>query len=49
MSFTKTVCNLDSQEMLEKHQECLKTQREAVKYRLKKLAARQLEITVSSD
>lgn len=35
------------QDTLEKHQECLKKQREAVKYRLKKLAARQSEITVS--
>ncbi|XP_026165569.1 probable E3 ubiquitin-protein ligase TRIML1 [Mastacembelus armatus] len=33
---------------LEKHQECLKKQREAVKYRLKKLAARQSEITKKS-
>lgn len=34
------------QEMLEKHQEFLQRQREAVKYRLKKLASRQAEITV---
>ncbi|XP_039995687.1 probable E3 ubiquitin-protein ligase TRIML1 [Xiphias gladius] len=36
-------------ETLEKHQECLKRQREAVKYRLKKLAARQSEITKKSS
>ena len=36
------------QETLENHQEGLKRQREAVKYRLKKLAARQSEITVSA-
>ncbi|XP_041803998.1 probable E3 ubiquitin-protein ligase TRIML1 [Chelmon rostratus] len=36
-------------EALEKHQECLKKQREAVKYRLKKLAARQSEITKKSS
>ncbi|XP_067465737.1 probable E3 ubiquitin-protein ligase TRIML1 [Thunnus thynnus] len=35
--------------MLEKNQECLKKQREAVKYRLKKLAARQSEITKKSS
>ncbi|XP_078129856.1 putative E3 ubiquitin-protein ligase TRIML1 [Sander vitreus] len=35
-------------ETLEKQQECLKRQREAVKYRLKKLAARQSEITKRS-
>lgn len=34
-------------QMLEQHQECLKRQREAVKNRLKKLATRQSEITVS--
>ncbi|XP_070834164.1 probable E3 ubiquitin-protein ligase TRIML1 [Chaetodon trifascialis] len=34
---------------LEKHQECLKKQREAVKYRLKKLAARQSEIAKKSS
>ncbi|XP_047459072.1 E3 ubiquitin-protein ligase TRIM39 [Mugil cephalus] len=34
---------------LEKHQECLKKQRNAVKYRLKKLAARQSEITKKSS
>lgn len=33
--------------MLEKHRESLKEQREAVKHRIKKLAARQSEITVS--
>ncbi|KAM4591480.1 uncharacterized protein PAE49_016668 [Odontesthes bonariensis] len=37
------------QDTLEKHQECLKKQREAVKYRLKKLAARQSEITKKSS
>ncbi|KAM9847500.1 E3 ubiquitin-protein ligase TRIM21-like [Aulostomus maculatus] len=37
------------QEMLEKHQECLKRQREAVKYRLKKLAVRQSELTKKSS
>ncbi|XP_070697710.1 probable E3 ubiquitin-protein ligase TRIML1 [Pempheris klunzingeri] len=36
-------------ETVEKHQECLKKQREAVKYRLKKLAARQSEITKKSS
>ncbi|XP_069000223.1 probable E3 ubiquitin-protein ligase TRIML1 [Embiotoca jacksoni] len=36
-------------ETLEKHHECLKKQREAVKYRLKKLAARQSEITKKSS
>ncbi|KAM3863015.1 putative E3 ubiquitin-protein ligase TRIML1 [Diretmus argenteus] len=41
--------NESLQEMLEKHQECLKRQREAVKYRLKKLAARQSEITKKSS
>ncbi|XP_068424534.1 E3 ubiquitin-protein ligase TRIM58-like isoform X3 [Clinocottus analis] len=39
---------LSLQETLEKHQECLKRQREAVKYRLKKLAARQSEIAKKS-
>ncbi|XP_078017047.1 putative E3 ubiquitin-protein ligase TRIML1, partial [Epinephelus lanceolatus] len=37
------------QETLENHQECLKKQRDAVKYRLKKLAARQSEITKKSS
>ncbi|XP_033956068.1 probable E3 ubiquitin-protein ligase TRIML1, partial [Pseudochaenichthys georgianus] len=41
--------NLFLQETLEKHQECLKRQRDAVKYRLKKLAARQSEITKKSS
>ncbi|XP_053188624.1 probable E3 ubiquitin-protein ligase TRIML1 [Scomber japonicus] len=36
-------------ETLEKNQECLKKQKEAVKYRLKKLAARQSEITKKSS
>ncbi|XP_029377644.1 probable E3 ubiquitin-protein ligase TRIML1 [Echeneis naucrates] len=36
-------------ERLEKHQESLKKQREAVKFRLKKLAARQSEITKKSS
>lgn len=35
------------QEMLLKHQECLKRQREAVKFRMKKLSTKQTEITVS--
>ncbi|XP_028279851.1 probable E3 ubiquitin-protein ligase TRIML1 [Parambassis ranga] len=34
---------------LEKHQECLQKQRDAVKHRLKKLAARQSEITKKSS
>lgn len=42
-----TCVQLSLQETFEKHQECLKMQREAVKYRLKKLAARQSEIAVS--
>ncbi|XP_058507477.1 probable E3 ubiquitin-protein ligase TRIML1 isoform X2 [Solea solea] len=37
------------QETLEKHHECLKKQRDAVKYRLKKLATRQTEITKKSS
>ncbi|KAM6915849.1 putative E3 ubiquitin-protein ligase TRIML1 [Xenentodon cancila] len=37
------------QETLEQNQTCLKNQREAVKYRLKKLAARQSEITKNSS
>lgn len=37
------------QEMLLKHQECLKRQREAVKLRMKKLSAKQTEIIVSKQ
>ncbi|KAM8858912.1 putative E3 ubiquitin-protein ligase TRIML1 isoform 4-T4 [Spinachia spinachia] len=37
------------QETLQKQRECLKRQKEAVKYRLKKLAARQSEITKKSS
>lgn len=36
------------QDMLQKQQECLKMQREAVKHRVRQLAARQSEIFVSS-
>ncbi|XP_029962403.1 probable E3 ubiquitin-protein ligase TRIML1 [Salarias fasciatus] len=43
------ICATFLQGTLEKHQECLKKQREAVKYRLKKLAARQSEITRKSS
>ncbi|XP_026210053.1 probable E3 ubiquitin-protein ligase TRIML1 [Anabas testudineus] len=45
----KVVQTLTLGETIEKHQECLKKQREAVKYRLKKLAARQSEITKKSS
>ncbi|XP_023183584.1 probable E3 ubiquitin-protein ligase TRIML1 [Xiphophorus maculatus] len=47
-NFPKPLCNHFPQETLEKHLVSLKKQRDAVKHRLKKLAARQSEITKKS-